>query len=330
MSWNQFKIKYFWKICNKNWHVIKTVIYICLVIGIIVFLGQALYKHWQAFASIRINSLVWSKFVIATGITLFAFIWTGWIWAWILHDLGHPVNNAWAIQIYLTTNIAKYFPGNLVHFYGRFLAATNKNIPANVASLSIILDNFIMLSAGLIIGISSIYNNSKWIICLGLISVLVAMHPVVFRVLVHKLSQLTHALFKKQKKTSLKTASLKHYPWRPLIGEIGIITMRGLGFTLIVQSLISIQIQDVPRLVSIFSFGWLLGLITPGAPGGLGVFELTVSRLLVTPGILTNTQSIPYGLALGSVALYRFMSIVAEVIGASLAWLDIKRHFSPE
>lgn len=329
MSWHQFGIGYFWKILNKNWYIIKTIIYICLVIGIVLFLGQALYRHWQTFTSIRINLLVWSKFVIATGITLFAFIWTGWVWAWILHDLGHPVNNAWAIQIYLTTNIAKYFPSNLLHFYGRILAAKNESIPVNVASISIILDNFIMLSAGLIIGISSIYDNSKWIIYLGLISVLVAIHPVIFKVLVYQFSQLTHTLFKKQKKVNLKTASLKHYPWRPLIGEIGIITMRGLGFTLIVQSLVPIQIQDIPRLVSIFSFGWLLGLITPGAPGGLGVFELTVSRLMITPGILTNTQSIPYGLALGSVAFYRFMSIVAEVIGASLAWLDIKRHYQP-
>lgn len=308
---------------NKNWRTIKTIVYACLLIGIFILLGQSLYKHWQAFTSIRITLLVWAKFLIATGITLFAFIWTGWVWAWIFHDLGHPVNNIWAIQIYLTTNIAKYFPSNMVHFYGRALAAKDEGIPLSVASLSIILDNFIMLSAGLILGISSIYSNSKWIISLGLTTILAIIHPVVLKIFTYKLSQLAHAIFKR--KVKLKTVSLKHYPWRPLLGELGIITMRGLGFTLIVQSLIPLQIQDVPRLVSIFSCGWLLGLITPGAPGGLGVFELTVSQLMVTPGVLTGYQSIPYGLALCSVALYRFMSITAEIIGASLAWLDTKQ-----
>lgn len=298
--------------------------YTCLLISIFIVLGHSLYTHWQVFTSVQITRLVWAKFFIATGITLFAFIWTGWIWAWILHDLGYPVSSIWAIQTYLTTNIAKYFPGNVVHLYGRVLAAKNENIPFAIASLSVFLDNFIMLSAGLLLGISSIYHQGKWLIGLGLVSVLVMLHPVVFRIFVRSVSQLTNRL-KQQSKPAPKTVLLKHYPWRPLLGEIGIITMRGLGFTLIVQSLVPLQMQDVPRMVSIFSLGWLLGLITPGAPGGLGVFELTVSRLMITPGVLSDTQSIPYGLALCSVALYRFMSVVAEVIGASLAWLDTKR-----
>jgi glycosyltransferase 2 family protein len=59
---------------------------------------------------------------------------------------------------------------------------------------------------------------------------------------------------------------------------------------------------------------WLLGLILPGAPGGLGVFEATALALL------DNTFS--SGLILSSVAVYRVISILAEAGGAGLAVLD--------
>ncbi|WP_354635191.1 hypothetical protein [Planktothricoides raciborskii] len=42
-------------------------------------------------------------------------------------------------------------------------------------------------------------------------------------------------------------------------------------------------------VLSAFSFAWLLGLVLPGAPGGIGIFEATAIALLQNnfpPGIL--------------------------------------------
>jgi hypothetical protein len=62
-----------------------------------------------------------------------------------------------------------------------------------------------------------------------------------------------------------------------------------------------------------FSFAWLVGLVLPVSPGGIGVFEATAIALL--DGILTP------GVLLGAVAVYRLVSILAEIIGAALAYL---------
>jgi uncharacterized membrane protein YbhN (UPF0104 family) len=67
-------------------------------------------------------------------------------------------------------------------------------------------------------------------------------------------------------------------------------------------------------LVGAFSLGWLLGLVIPGAPGGLGVFEATVLAVL--------TPQFPAAIVLGVVALYRLNSTLAEVLAAGLAVLD--------
>jgi glycosyltransferase 2 family protein len=65
--------------------------------------------------------------------------------------------------------------------------------------------------------------------------------------------------------------------------------------------------QQIPQLFSAFSFAWLLGLIVPGAPGGLGIFEVTAY------GLLNNTQ---FPTEITAVALYRLISILAEAIAA--------------
>lgn len=57
-----------------------------------------------------------------------------------------------------------------------------------------------------------------------------------------------------------------------------------------------------------------MGFIVPGAPGGLGVFEATAIALL--------QHRFPSGAIISAIALYRLISIIAEVAGAVLASLD--------
>jgi hypothetical protein len=74
--------------------------------------------------------------------------------------------------------------------------------------------------------------------------------------------------------------------------------------------------------MSIFSVGWVLGFITPGAPGGLGVFELTVSSLLTQQELFHSQPGFSIGMAISAVAIHRVVNTLAEAIGAVLAWAD--------
>lgn len=66
-------------------------------------------------------------------------------------------------------------------------------------------------------------------------------------------------------------------------------------------------------VLSAFSFAWLLGLVLPGAPGGIGIFEATAIALL--------QNNFPPGILLGAIAFYRLISLAAEAIGGASAWL---------
>ncbi|WP_445635102.1 lysylphosphatidylglycerol synthase domain-containing protein [Nostoc sp. DSM 114161] len=288
--------------------------------GTIFFLGKALKDNWIQVTAIRIDGVGWGIMAIATVVTLMAHTWAGWVWTWVLQELNQPVPSSQFIQVYLKTNIAKYLPGNIWHYYGRILAARNANVSAGAATLSVLLEPLLMATAALILIIlfSSQFdakNTNLTVQILQLLSlavVLCAVHPRFLNPAIRFLYKL------KAKKSDLNTQqsavlTLKRYPLRPLLGELGFLCLRGVGFILTVFALNSLNWSQIPLLLGAFSCAWLLGLVIPGAPGGLGVFEATAYELL--------RHQFPAALVFSAIALYRLISILAETVGAAFAWL---------
>ena len=151
-----------------------------------------------------------------------------------------------------------------------------------------------------------------------LIAVLVALHPRILNPILKRLAQAklkqANQLESDPLPDNAQIPQLQQYPWRPLLGEVAFVDLRGVGFVFGFMALYSLDVADVWSLVGAFSLGWLLGLVIPGAPGGLGVFEATVLAVL--------TPQFPAAIVLGVVALYRLNSTLAEVLAAGLAVLD--------
>jgi glycosyltransferase 2 family protein len=292
--------------------------------GTLFFLGKALKDNWLEVTSIRIDATGWAILAIATGVTLLAHTWAGWIWTWVLQELNQPVSSAQFIQVYLKTNIAKYLPGNVWHYYGRILAAKNANVSAGAATLSVLLEPLLMLAAALIIivlfGSQFAVNKSNFGVqilqLLSLVVVLGAVHPWVLNPAIRFLYRL------KSKKSDsenqpISSLNIERYPLKPLLGELVFLGLRGTGFILTMFALSSLNLSHIPLLLGAFSFAWVLGLVVPGAPGGIGVFEATALTIL--------QYHFPTALVISAIALYRLISILAEIAGATLASLDERR-----
>jgi len=286
--------------------------------GTLFFVAKALKHHWQGVAAVRIDSLGWATIAIALGVTMLAHIWSGWVWTWILHELNQPTTSSQFIQVYLKTNIAKYLPGNVWHYYGRISAAKAAGVSPSAATLSVLLEPLLMAAAALIMAIlatqASAVNGPiilQGLLILGLIMVLVAIHPRFLNLAIRSLGRLKA----KAAGTLVKsdTFGLVRYPFRPLLGELGFLGLRSVGFLLIMLALKPLELNQIPLLLGAFSLAWLLGLIVP-TPGGLGVFEATALALLA--------QSFSPSVVISAIALYRLVSILAEAATAVLAWLD--------
>ncbi|MCE2718991.1 MAG: lysylphosphatidylglycerol synthase domain-containing protein [Dolichospermum sp.] len=288
--------------------------------GTLFFLLKAFKDNWLGVSAIRINITGWLILGTATSVTLLAHIWAGWIWTWVLKELNQSVSSIEFIQVYLKTNIAKYLPGNVWHYYGRIIAAKNANIPTNIATLSVLLEPLLMLAAALIIIVlfasQIVVNNWKINLVilqlLGLIIILGILHPWFLNPTIQLLDRWKNK--KSQPENQLiDSFIINRYPVKPLLGEIVFLGLRGAGFILTIMALTSVNWQQIPLLFGTFSCAWVMGLVIPGAPGGLGVFE--------TIAILLLQYHFPAALVISAIALYRLISILAETAGAAIAWL---------
>ncbi len=286
--------------------------------GTLFFVLKAFKDHWREVTAVRINSQGWLMLAIALIVTLLAHIWSAWVWTWILKAFKQSVGGWWAIRVYLITNIAKYLPGNVGHFYGRILAVSKAGSTLGAASLSVLLEPLLMAAAALLVALTS--SGLGWIeaasdpwswriqiLCLAV--VLLGIHPRILNPVMHFLSRL------KANRTDTAAVNIEQYPLLPLLGELGFLILRGTGFLFAWTALMSVNIGQIPSLLSTFSFAWLLGMVVPGAPGGMGVFEATAIALL-------DEQHFPAGIILSTIALFRLISISAEVVAAGLAWLS--------
>ncbi|MBD2006530.1 MULTISPECIES: lysylphosphatidylglycerol synthase transmembrane domain-containing protein [Cyanophyceae] len=317
---------------KKIWSTLKPYLRWVILGATLFFLAKALKDNWREVAAIHITGNGWACLAIAFLITLLAHTWSGWVWSWILQSFRQPVQPRWVIQVYLKTNLAKYLPGNVWHYYGRIVAVTSHGGSLGAATLSVVLEPLLMVAAALLIALIGSQAQNWGLQVLSLAVVLLGVHPRILNPLMQlasklkgkrKVEQPTSPQAEEigfpapnqespiqQKETSFR---LERYPLLPLLGEIGFLLLRGTGFLFVMQALVATNSSQIPMLLSAFSLAWLLGLVVPGAPGGIGVFEATALALLrqqFSPAILISV-----------VALFRMVSILAEVAAAGLASL---------
>ncbi|OKH30732.1 hypothetical protein NIES2119_30430 [[Phormidium ambiguum] IAM M-71] len=288
------------------------------------FLIGVLRQNWQQVAAIRIDKSGWLFLTSSLVVTLLAQTWAGWVWSWMLRDFKQPRNSLWMINVYLKTNIAKYLPGNVWHYYGRVKKLRDSGVPTSTATLSVLIEPILQAAAAVLmimigrqISGSILQETSIWSWQIfGAIAVLTILHPWVLNPILQILGK-----FEKQPKDSENLDSLSwkidNYPIKPLVGSLGFLSLRGIGFCLILLAFTNYNFSQLPMLLSAFSIAWVTALVVPGAPGGIGVFEATAIALLAQP---FSTAVI-----FSAAALYRLISIIAETLAVGIICLDEKR-----
>ncbi len=302
--------------------------------GTLFFLVHTFITNWSEVKTIQIHSSQWLVLAVAFVLTFIAYIWSGWVWYLILRYFHQPAQPNWVLPVHLKTNIAKYLPGNVWHFYGRIWAMKDAGSSLGAATLSVMLEPLLMAAAASLVTLAGsslgwmqpangIYSKLP---LLGLGIVLLAVHP---RILNPIVSLLNNLQARKQAKLSphsypsqsseilqhsqseAETLRLESYPLIPLLGELFFVLLRGAGFLCTLATLTEVSPHYIPVVFSAFSFAWLLGLVVP-TPGGLGIFETTTIALL--------NSYFSTSIILSVVALFRVLTISTEATAAGLGW----------
>ena len=78
---------------------------------------------------------------------------------------------------------------------------------------------------------------------------------------------------------------------------------------------VSIEYRMIPSVLSAYILSWVAGFIVPGAPGGIGIREATLTLLLA--------NVVPVDSALLAAVIFRFISIIGDFWGLLFAWIGV-------
>ena len=229
-------------------------------------------------------------------------------WKYIVKWFGSDFRSNNVVSFYVLTNILKYVPGGIWHFVERLNFIKNICNP-QIALYSTLVEPYFMLSGSFLLAslgvifsplyfffiLPFVFLNRKLIYLV--LKRLGSVKGKVFEVL--RISN-SRVLFEK------RINIISFFPTRALLLEIGFVLSKFIGFYVCLNTFYTSNSIDIIFLLVIFSLSWSIGLVVPGAPGGIGVFE---ASLLFFVG-----RNIPQNTILVSLIYFRAISTFADLL----------------
>ena len=277
-------------------------------IASLLFLGYILSGNYSEIK----NSLLFTRknivletalLAVAYALSLF-FVALGW--KSILSLLTKKKLSFSFVWVWLQSNVYKYLPGNVFNYVSRQIISKKMGVEHKILIESNIVEALLLASSSLVLSGSILYfiydlsvNEyfsflNKNYIYVGLILV---------GLLLWYLNK-----FKKIQIIDSKIVILCYL--------IFFLTL-GASAYIILNYQMKIEFSFL-LITAIYSFAWLVGFITPGAPGGIGVRESVF--VILSNGLLTESDAVVLSMML------RFVSIVGEVILFVIASMILNRE----
>ena len=310
------------------------------------FLLAALVANGRQLQQLSLDSQGWAWLLLGLGLALLSLVVNGLAWTLGLAWLGHRPRWLPAVLLFLRSNLRKYLPGGVWHLLQR-LAVLRQGEPApGTAGLqspvaaalelrqglvAVLLDPVLMAVAALALVACGGWQGG--LAALGLAPLLL-LRPRWFRPLLLRLERRRQGQLQRQgwlieepeapdqarEPQSLPLglgapgATLQRYPLVPLAGELAFVLVRFSGFACCVLAFDVAQLLPWNQWLGGFALAWTLGLVVPGAPGGLGVFEAAL--LLRLGGLVPEAPLLAIALS------YRLVTSLADLLGAATAEVD--------
>lgn len=201
-------------------------------------------------------------------------------WQMLTQSLsGRKIPFAAAMPVYTKSNVYKYLPGNVFQYVGRNKLAFDMNISHVDVACATVFDVLfcvfwtgviaVVLLGGRIAGLLVKYGRN--ILIVGITGAILAAAAFIFIRIKFKdklkeyLSRYSKA-FERENRKSLMTGIFYY-----LVSNIVSAAMYFVCLRLIIGS--SASLEELTALTGAFMFAWIIGFVTPGAPGGIGIRE---------------------------------------------------------
>ena len=238
-------------------------------------------------------------------------------WHRLLRGAGADTPFAAAAQVYTTSELVRYLPGGVLHFAARYRYATKLGVTPAVVVATTAIDLALRLASGLAVFALSIPfwpdapRSYSLLTAIALPALLVGSHPRVLGTLIakaeRKLGKVEHPLV---------------LPYAVLVRALVWYTLgwfaRGAVTWIIAWSIIGAAPSTWVPILGATGLSWVVGVLTPFAPGGLGTREAAGAALL--------RQYFPLETGLAIMIVVRLATTLTEFLSAGLvvAWVRLR------
>ena len=203
-------------------------------------------------------------------------------WGSFLHALGVVASWPEIIVVYGKTNLAKYLPGNVFHFAGRQLVGHDHGWSEFAIFSSTVFEiSLVVLAATLVMTILFAIVPLENIPIAGMISMVSA--GVLSAFVVAALVLIFGSRFLPFRATIERIMALVHSPALPislLLYLVFFCAMGGITIAMLYGLNGRWACSLFQQFTVSYTVAWLIGYISPGAPGGIGVREAALVALL--------------------------------------------------
>ena len=235
------------------------------------------------------------------------------IWRWILRDVGVQLSAASAYAVIASTQFAKYLPGNVAQHIGRVAVARSFGGDMPRLTLSLVYETLIALLAGIhvtvvFLTLRPVPVMERWLPMESkslFVAIATAGAASAFLLLPRLMAYA-------QRRGWLNAGGGSGF--RLTFSKLSLVygafvvgfLLLGLAFTLLAHAVAPEGGFPFVSLCGAFAAAWVVGLLVPGAPAGLGVREGILVALL--SGVTGNLAGI------AAIALLRLVTTLGDLL----------------
>lgn len=233
-----------------------------LALAGIIFVIIRMRTYWLDLDFSRVTLLAWISISIFAIVYGFANTLLASAWRDLLAYLGESLPRSEAIRIYGISQLAKYLPGNIFHLAGRQALGMAAGVPGSLLAKSTLWELGLIATTAMLFGVLTLPSFTLYISAAQSIPIFIGVAWLFSRIL--------------RKLTSQHTASAFIYQATFLGISAGVFT----ALVAVISKTEVISFEFWPTIGGAYTLAWLAGLVTPGAPAGVGVREMILLLLL--------------------------------------------------
>ena len=228
-------------------------------------------------------------------------------WKNIIIWLGKTKTKNNLIYFYVLTNVLKYVPGGIWHFFERYKFIKDISNPQLAFYSTLIEPYFMLCSSFLLASVGIIFSPFYFLLLIPLVFLNRKLIYFILRRLETLKSKTISALninnvnYRFEERIKI----ISFFPARAFLIEILFLLSKFIGFVICFYVVNLDNQYSIFYFLVIFCLSWGIGLIVPTAPGGVGIFE---ACFLFFVG-----KNIPQNIILVSLIYFRLISTSADL-----------------